>query len=468
MISNRNKYLAKNTAVFIIGNIGTKLINFLMVPLYTYSLSTEQYGTVDLITTLVMMLAPILILNVNESILRYSLDQERNKNEILSIGIVSIVFAFVLALFPTWIIYRIEAMKEYALCFYFYMISLSISQVFSCYIRGLEKLKEYATASLISTFVVASLCVVFLVHYNLGIRGYFLAYILGISVSNTYLFVKGEIWKGFSNFTLNRSLARDMLRYSVVLIPNTFMWWIINSSDRMMITAMMGTAANGIYAVSYKLPSSMQTLTQVFNQAWSYSAIRESKSEDNDAYNTRIYNFITSATAIIGIIVITFIRPIMRLYVSTEYYTAWTYTPFLVVGFVFLSAASFIGTQYTVHKYSIGYLLSSTCGAIVNIILNFFLIPKIGINGAALATCISYISVYVYRIIDTRKFVKIQYGDTRRVSTITILLLTSLLCLMDCKIGNCLMIANLVIVLILYKNPLCQLLHRIFYLIGNQ
>ena len=107
MISNRNKYLAKNTAVFIIGNIGTKLINFLMVPLYTYALSTEQYGTVDLITTLVMMLAPILILNVNESILRYSLDQERNKNEILSIGIVSIVFAFVLALFPTWIIYRI-------------------------------------------------------------------------------------------------------------------------------------------------------------------------------------------------------------------------------------------------------------------------------------------------------------------------------------------------------------------------
>lgn len=123
-------------------------------------------------------------------------------------------------------------------------------------------------------------------------------------------------------------MAKSMAKYSVVLIPNTFMWWIMNSSDRVMVTSMIGVAANGIYAVSYKLPSLVSTLTGIFNQAWSYSAIREDGSEDENEYNNRVFNRLVSIVMLLSIMLLTIIKPFLKLYVGESYYEAWRYTPF--------------------------------------------------------------------------------------------------------------------------------------------
>ena len=143
-----------------------------------------------------------------------------------------------------------------------------------------------------------------------------------------------------------------MIRYSIVLIPNSFMWWIMNSSDRVMVSSMVGIAANGIYAVSYKLPTLVSTLTTIFNQAWSYSAIREEGTEDENEYNNKIFRTLIGIVMLIGIGLITFMKPFLSIYVAKEYYVAWKYTPFLTVGCVYLTLATFMATSYTVHKDS--------------------------------------------------------------------------------------------------------------------
>lgn len=147
-----------------------------------------------------------------------------------------------------------------------------------------------------------------------------------------------------------------MAKYSVVLIPNSFMWWIMNSSDRIMVSSMVSVAANGIYAVSYKLPTLVSTLTAIFNQAWSYSAIREEGTEDESDYNNKIFKALIGIVMLTGIGILTIAKPFLSVYVSEEYYTAWKYMPFLTVGCVYLTLASFMATSYTVHKDSFGYL----------------------------------------------------------------------------------------------------------------
>lgn len=223
-------------------------------------------------------------------------------------------------------------------------------------------------------------------------------------ITAIYGFFAGNILDVLRNFNFDKSICFSMTKFSAVLIPNSFMWWIMNSSDRIMVTAMAGAAANGIYAVAYKVPTFLSTFTTIFNTAWSYSAIKENESSDKEEYSNSIYSRMFAITVVTSSGLIMIMKPFLRIYVESSYYTAWQYTPFLVTGFVFMTLGTFIATSYTVYKDSKGYLFSGMAGAITNIILNFLLIPIIGTLGAAIATCISYIVVYMYRAKDTKVF----------------------------------------------------------------
>ena len=124
--------------------------------------------------------------------------------------------------------------------------------------------------------------------------GYLLAYIIANYIVAIYAIIAGKGYKAFSFHNIDRCKLKEMIRYSVVLIPNTFMWWIMNSSDRVMVTYMIGAAANGIYAVSYKLPTLVSTLTGIYNQAWSYSAIREEGTSDETEYNNKMFKTLSA------------------------------------------------------------------------------------------------------------------------------------------------------------------------------
>ena len=108
---------------------------------------------------------------------------------------------------------------------------------------------------------------------------------------------------------------------------------------------------------------------------------------------------------------------------SDAYFIAWKYAPFLIIGFVFQTLSTFLSTPYTVNKDSKGFLLSATTGAITNITLNVLLVFRFGIYGVAFATCISYIVVFLYRMVDTRKYVHVYVFDKKYLAVFGILFL---------------------------------------------
>lgn len=461
MASQRGKYLLKNSIIFALGNFGTKFISFFLVPIYTNILTISQYGTVDLIYTVGTVLVPLLTLNIGEAIMRFALDKDADQNAIMSTGIVGLVLSLILGLVAIPCGAFFAEVKPYVWYLYFYTVSLAFSQMFLCNLRGRELLLRYSIGNIIQTLSIALSNILFLVVLHKGIEGYLTAYILSNLITAAYAFIAGHVWDSLTHFRIDKVLARQMILYSVVLIPNSFMWWIMNSSDRLMVTAMVGVAVNGIYAVAYKVPTLLSTLSSVFNQAWSYSAIREQSSEDKVAYNNAVYGNLMAIVSIGGSGLMMIMKVFLKFYVGADYYTAWMYTPVLIIGFVFMTLGAFVATSYTVHKDSLGFLISGTAGAIINVALNFCLIPLWGAMGAAIATCFSYFTVFVYRSWNTRKYLKLEVINIKYAIGIGLLVVSGFTMFIDSILGQILLIVEFVLMLIVHNRLVLDVLRFI-------
>lgn len=435
--------------IFALGNFTTKIISFFLIPLYTNALTTSEYGTVDLVATISTIAVPLLSLNISEAVMRFNLDKNAEQNKITKIGIRILLCGLVLGMIIIPICNIFDSISAFSIQVYFYVIFSASSQLFLADLRGKEKLIQYSFGNIINTLLLAIFNILFLLVLDMGINGYLLAYTLSFAAVTFYALIIGKGYKSIRD-VFDIKICRKMLKYSIVLIPNSFMWWIINSSDHIMVTSMVGVAANGIYAIAYKLPTLISSVMQVFNQAWSYSAIKEEGASDESEYNNKILKYLIMSVMIIGIFMMAAIKPFLKIYVTSDYYSAWRYTPFLIIGCVYLTLASFMATSYTVHKDSYGFLFSSLFGAILNIVLNFILIPYIEIYGAALATCVSYISVFAFRVIHTRKYIKYNaLNKELRVGTL-MMVISGILMYVDNIAAQIIQICMALVIIILF------------------
>lgn len=457
---SRAKYLFKNTFLLALGNISSKFIIFLLIPLYTNFLTTKEYGQIDFLTIIGTVLVPLFFLNLYEGIIRYSLEKKPNKDAIIALTFRVLLFSIIFSFLIIPISSYINGLREYSILLYLYIISFGFCQVFISFLRGNEKLLDYAISNFAQALLIGAFNIYFLAFLKLGITGYFLSYIIANLIVSIYAFFRSGIISHLKTMKFDYKLSKEIIIYSVILIPNSLMWWVMNSLDKAMITYMISASANGIYAVSYKLPTLVSNFSAIFNQAWSFSAIKENDSEDKIEFNNKGYKYLARIDLIIGIGLLMIIKPFLKIYVGNDFYSAWKYTPFLIVGFVFLTLGTFIGTSYTVNKDSLGFLKSATCGAIVNIILNYLLINRYGIIGAAIATCISYIVVFIYRAIDTRKYLKLKLFDRNIVLGFVILIVSAGLVYAN-VIGQIILCVNFLIIILIYKETIVLFLNKL-------
>ena len=355
------------------------------------------------------------------------MDNNIDKNKIIASGFLCNIICIVFGLATIPIIGLFDNYRSYALIFYLYIISLSTVQILLSFLKGQEKLKLFAFGNILNTFMIAVFNLLFLLVFDMGILGYFLAYILSNCITTIYVLLFGKTRVHMTKKYIDYDLLKKMLSYSVVLIPTSFMWWIINSSDRIMISSYIGDSANGIYAISYKLPSLLTMLSSIFNQAWVFSAIKEKDDNMYEEYTNNVFEklFLLLAFASIGLLGI--LIPLFKIMVSPEFFEAWKFVPILIIGFIFMTLSTFISTSYNVHKDSKGFLYSSIVGAITNIILNFAFIPFFGVYGAAIATLISYIAVFLYRWYDVKKYIQFKFKLSYLWIMIVIMINTSLI-----------------------------------------
>lgn len=462
---NPYKKLLNNTIIFTVGNFGSKLISFLLVPLYTYYLTTEEYGNVDLTLTIVSMLIPIISLCMHEAILRFMMDKSVNKNNAFTNAtIISIVgFALFLLLYP--LLHHFEYFKGNLPYIYIILFVQITNQLFAQFARSIDQIKAFALNGIIITFFTGLFNILFIVEFNYGVIGYYLSIILANIIGNIYLILVSKPYEYFDYKLIDIFTMRSLLTYSIPLIPNNLMWWLINSSSRFIITSFIGLSANGLFAVSSKIPTIINIVSSIFTQSWQMSAFDENKEENESAFYSKTFNSYASLLFIVSSGTLIFLKIAFNILFETNYFAAWQATPFLILGSVFSALSSFVGVTYTASKATSGVFKTSIIGGGVSVLLNFILIPQLGIVGAGISSMVSFFLMLMTRIYDTKKFTEIIVNYQKFFLNIIIIQVQIMIMFLNLNLlYEIIILVALFIFLLFFNNEIIKML---MLLMGN-
>lgn len=407
---SKGKDLAKNTAIVSIGKICTQLITFFLLPVYTAVLSNEEYGVVDLLNTLTSLLLPIATLQIEQGIFRYLLDCRENKEK--QTTLITTVSKFILVQSAICVLIFLCASSfihnEYK---YFLMANLLMGILSSISLqicRGLGDNKTYAVGSFITGALTVILNVIFIVAFKWGAYGMLIATAISNLLCAIYVFVKKKIYKYIDIKQNDKNLLKDIIKYSVPLIPNMISWWIVSASDRTIISAVIGVAQNGIYSAANKFSGIFSTLYSVFNLTWTESASININSEDRDEFFSKIFDFIVRFFGSLCLETIAVMPFVFGILVNEKFAESYYQIPILILGSVFNILVSFLGSVYVAKKLTKEIAKTSIIAAIINIVVNIALINQIGLYAASISTVIAYLAMFIYRWIDVKKYVSIK------------------------------------------------------------
>lgn len=396
---NKYKQLVGNSVIFALGNLGSKLMQFIMIPLYSYTLTTGQYGKVDLLTTIVGLLMPVFSLDIYDAVFRYSLDRDDNQRQTFTTGLgftlavsgVTLLLALGLHRWvPNYPIWGAE----------YVLVASMIFSLVSNYARAIERVREFALAGIINSFVMGGLNAWLLLGLHWKMNGYLVSMATGMVVATIYLILVCRLDREVNFRWFHWGKCKEMLRYSIPLVPNLLAWWLNSASDRVFILAMMGASANGIYAMATKIPNILSTLMNIFQQSWQISVVQEYGGTEGKQFITNVFQMFNTLMFMGAILIVAFIKPIFKLLVSANYYPGWQLAPILILAIVYSNLAGFLGTIYTATKKTVPIMYTTVVGAIVNVGLTIVLIPTLRLSGAALANVVSFGIVTVLRMRD--------------------------------------------------------------------
>lgn len=404
-MSDKTKYnkLVSNTATVAIGTLGSKLLVYLLVRLYTSVLTGEEFSIASNITELATLLIPLISLGIGEAVFRFALDKNYREDEIFTLGFVAIGIGSILLPPLAALFFSIDYFKGYVWLLVVYVLASSIHTNCSQFIRAKANFRLYAAQGILNTLFTIGLNVLFLIPLKMGVVGYVLSVALADLLSSLFITVVARLWRYFNLKAIRKSTLKTMLLYSLPLIPTTVSWWITNVSDRYMITYIQGDAVNGLYAAAYKIPTLLMVLIGIFNSAWKYSAVEEKDKVESGAFFSQVYESFHTLLFLVSGGIILFSRVLSFLMFGEDFRAAWVYIPILTVAMTFSALSSFTGTVFIVEKKSSFSLYTSLVAAGVNILLNIVLIPlfteeRFGAMGAAIATLVAYIVMFLSRL----------------------------------------------------------------------
>lgn len=419
---NKKKELAKNTIIIFAGKVCTQLISFLLLPLYTSYLLTDEYGFVDLITTYVTLIVPIITMELEMSVFRYLVDCRRNKKETKRVFsnnfiiLLSSLFLFIVGYLIVTCFWKFD----YRFLILFDIVICAFSGNFLQIARGVGKTIDYAISCIITGVSTILFNILLIVGFHLGAFGMITSMAIANGLGALYLFVRLRMWRYIDFRQKDKKLIKEMYQYSIPLVPNGISWWIVNVSDRTIITAVLGTAANGIYAVSNKFPTILSSLLGIFNLSWSESAALHIDSDDRDQFFSDISNTVTKLFSCLGVGMIACMPFVFPLLVNHSYDEAYYYIPILVLGAVFNVVICLYSAVYIAKKMTKQVAMTSVIGAVINIVVNVGLIHFIGLFAASLSTAVAYFAMMVYRHFDLKKYINITYEKGLLTKTVCI------------------------------------------------
>lgn len=427
---NRERNLVKNVLIISVGTVLPKLSNIIILPILTAELTKAEYGTYDLIGTLVSLFLPVATLQIQSAVFRFLIDERENGTETKRIVTNAVFFGVMLSSVSVLILLcalqQLKTDVRIMICLFFYLEALL--NIGRQLVRGLSNNKLYSLSASIQAITNTVLVILTVSIWKQGLKGTLFAMIAASFTGLFVLLVKGNIISHISCSFISGTMFEKMFRYSWPMIPNQLSSWILNASDRMVLTAFMGLEATAIYGAAYKIPSMLSVIQNIFTYAWQENASLASKDSDREKYYSDMFDkMFCLMSGMLGLLIAT--TPIIfRILIRGDYEDSYAQIPILFLGMLFASMSVYIGGIYVAFKKTLNVGVTTALAAGLNLIIDLALVNKIGIYAASVSTLISYLVWLAYRMVDVQKFQRIYYNSKKMFLQLIILVLMCVLC----------------------------------------
>lgn len=400
----------KSVGVYAIGNIGSKLITFLMIPLYTFFVNPADFGYYDLCLNTVMLLYCFASLQLRDGAFRFLVDckTETEQTRVVSVSLKLLLRSFSLSLLVTLLVALFYPVRCLWLSFGL-MLSIALLEVVGQMARGVGRTEVFVTSNIISAFSIGGLSVVLVAWCGWGINGIFIANILARLIAAVYIELRtGLIRRHFKPAIKDKVLTTDLLRYVIPMLPTIICWWLTTCSDRFFIQHYFSLADNGIYAVAARFGAILQIIGNIIFQAWQETALRQYNSPDRDAFFSKMMNMFIVFLSV-ALICFTFGLKIVYPYiVNKEYVDGIVYVFPISAAAIFYALSTFLEMGYQCSRETKRALPGFAVAAAVNLLLNFILVQTVGIFGVVITSMATYAVLLAFRLYDSRRYFKIS------------------------------------------------------------
>jgi O-antigen/teichoic acid export membrane protein len=440
---SREGRLAKNTFILAIGTFLPRLASFITIPILTGCLTQEEYGMYDLITVLVSLILPTATLQIQTAAFRFLIDKRENKDEVKRF--VTNIFAFIVPTSLIALIILFFCMPSYSvvirlcICAYFFADILvnGARQV----IRGLANNLSYSLSAIISAVGNMMFAVIAVWYLRLGLLGGVIALCAASIFSLIFLIVKERLYNYIDIREIRKSTLKELIGYSWPMVPNSMSMWVMRVSDRFVITLFMGVSANAVYSVANKIPSLLTLAQSTFTMAWQENASIVSKDEDSDAYYTAMFQTMYDLMSGFFGVFIAAAPVLFAVLIRGNYGEAYCQIPVLFLGMFFYSMSSFLGGIYVAYKETRSVGITTMAAAVCNLIVDLATIKLIGLYAASVSTLVSYVFLFIFRLVDVRKLINLQFDIKHIMAVLGILIIECVLCFQQKIVLNILNLA---------------------------
>ena len=434
--SDKYSKLAGNTLIFAISSFSSKLLTLIVQPFLTYAMAEiADLGLAKILSQYANLLIPFVSMGMSNAIIRFGLDQGNSEKQVFTNGLLTILggFGLLVVLWPA--VQFLPDMAQYGLLIYIYILMSCLRTLCTQFVRSRQWNKLVAVDGILCTFATLMFYVLYLVVFRMGANGYLLAIISGDLVSVLFLCLTGKLWNFIELKGLNKNLWKQMLRFSLPMIPAQISFWVINASDLFFVREMCdgqgghsGDAWSGLLSTGYFLPTILTTLGLIFYDAWQLSAVTEE--EGRAQFFTKIFRTYSSVLFCCAAGIIWLCRPVMHI-MKSNYYYAWHFVPFLALASTCSCYNQFLNSVYVVNKKSTHSLWTMLAGAVSNCIMNYFFIKWFGPVGATYASFLGLGIVFTLRALDAHTMIGMSIHPGRVAFNFAVLAAEALLLLAE-------------------------------------
>ncbi len=460
MSEKKGKALIEGTLIYAIGNFGTKALSFIIVPLYTYYISTSDMGDYDILIPTINLLTPLITLQISDGayawMIRYV---DKTKQYIIAVY----KFIIISTLLGSAVILGINYFFPIKYVYYFIGVLFTGRWLGSLQklLRGLKNQKLYAVSGVMYTLIFLMLNFCQIIIFHMGVNALFQSAIIANSICILFIFIMEKRLYKVDWKERSLSIQKEMLKFSIPLVPNRLNWWIMSSSDRYIIRFFLGSSSNGIYAIAYKFPSLLQLCFSVFYESLSDVAVGD-KDKNSGQFYTSVFRLYYRFSFSLLLFLIPFTKVFINYVMSESYRSAAQYISFLYLGTVFQAFSSFVGVGYLRGDKTVQAATTSIYGAIVNAIISLSLIKWIGLYATSISTFIGFLIMYLVRAWQTRDVMKIRINYREFMPLFLASLVIAILgAFTSVSQDMILSVFGLVVFLFINKNDMLMLLKKI-------